>query len=200
MASDLVTIPARRGKAAHLRRGQSIKIINTHGAQVIDTWAFVDDHLTEFMSMEHTRTSLLKLIPAVGDALVTNKRRPILMMAEDTTPGAHDTLIAACDNERYGLLGCTHYHDNCTDNLHAGLAGLGLRANETPAPLNLFMNIPWNEPGRLFFEAPTCRKGDYVILRAEIDCVVAMSACPQDLLPINGTDCKPTEAHFRILD
>ena len=199
MASDLFTIPARRGKAAHLRRGQSIKIINTHGEQVIDTWAFVEDHMVEFMSMHHTRTSLLKLIPGAGDQLVTQKRRPILTLAEDTSPGIHDTLIAACDNERYGLLGCTHYHDNCTDNLHAGLAALGLRADLTPAPLNLFMNIPWTD-GRLSFEEPMSRKGDYVVLRAEIDCVVAMSSCPQDMLPINGKGCQPTEAHFQILD
>jgi uncharacterized protein len=39
----------------------------------------------------------------------------------------------------------------------------------------------------------------YLILRAELDCVVAMSACPQDTLPINGAARQPTEAHDRIL-
>lgn len=199
MASDLIAIPARRGKATYLGQGQSIKIINTHGTQIVDTWAFLTHHLSEFMSMEHTRAAILKLRPAVGDRLVTNKRRPILTLIEDTSPGVHDTLIAACDNERYGLLGCTDYHDNCTDNLHAGLSALGLRAPETPSPLNLFMNIPWTNPGSLSFEAPTTAPGDYVILRAELDCVVAMSACPQDILPINGIARRPTEAHFQIL-
>jgi len=42
------------------------------------------------------------------------------------------------------------------------------------------------------------KPGDYVVLRAEIDCVVAMSACPQDILPINGQGVKPTEAHFEV--
>jgi uncharacterized protein YcgI (DUF1989 family) len=37
-----------------------------------------------------------------------------------------------------------------------------------------------------------------VTLRAELDCIVAMSACPQDILPINGTTGKPTEAHYEI--
>lgn len=194
----LVTIPARRGKAAFLRRGQSIEIINTHGLQVVDTWAFVAGLMTEFLSMEHMRATLLKLRPSVGDALHTNKRRPILTLVEDSSPGVHDTLIAACDNERYGLLGCTDYHDNCTDNLHAALAELGLHARETPSPLNLFMNIPWTEAGGLAFEAPVGRPGDRVVLRAELDCVVAMSACPQDILPINGRAGQPTEAHFRI--
>jgi hypothetical protein len=31
------TIPARRGKATYVKRGQSIRIVNTHGAQVVDT-------------------------------------------------------------------------------------------------------------------------------------------------------------------
>jgi uncharacterized protein YcgI (DUF1989 family) len=31
------TIPARRGKAAYLKQGQAIRIVNTHGAQVVDT-------------------------------------------------------------------------------------------------------------------------------------------------------------------
>ena len=47
--------------------------------------------------MEHIRTSISRLVPKVGDVLVTNHRRPILALIEDTSPGIHDTLIAACD-------------------------------------------------------------------------------------------------------
>jgi uncharacterized protein len=43
------------------------------------------------------------------------------------------------------------------------------------------------------------RPGDYVRLRAEMDCVIAFSACPQDMVPINGVACTPTEAHFEIV-
>ena len=32
----------------------------------------------------------------------------------------------------------------------------------------------------------------------EMDLVVAYSACPQDILPINGRARQPTEAHFSI--
>ena len=31
---DLITIPARHGKAATLKAGQSLRLINTHGTQV----------------------------------------------------------------------------------------------------------------------------------------------------------------------
>ena len=198
--NGLVTIPARRGKAALVGKGQKVKVINTHGEQVVDTWAFLRHDVKEFMSMEHTRATLTKLIPGKGDFLYTNRRRPILRLAEDTSSGIHDTLMAACDTYRYQLLGCKEYHDNCTDNLAAGLYELGLTPPETPSPLNLFMNIPWTNEGRLSFEEPKTKPGDYVLLEAQLDCIVAFSACPQDILPINGRAGKPTEAHFEILD
>ena len=198
-ASSLIAIPARRGKAALVARGQSVRVINTHGQQVVDTWAFRRGDLTEFMSMEHSRTSLGRIIPAVGQSMVTNRRRPILTLAGDTSGGIHDTLLAACDRYRYELLGCEGYHDNCTDNLAAALAELGLTPPETPSPWNLFMNIPVAPDGSVSFEPPVSRPGDHLTLRAEMDCVVVFSACPQDIVPINGVDCVPTEAHFHVI-
>ena len=196
----IVEIPARKGKAARVRKGQTVKVINTKGQQVVDTWAFNTDDLREFMSMEHSRVSLGGIIPKIDGVLVTNKRRPILTLAEDTSGGIHDTLLAACDRYRYEGLGCTEYHDNCTDNLAAGLAELGLSPPETPAPLNLFMNIPVIDGNAIDYLPPVSTPGSYVALRAEMDCIVAFSACPQDLLPINGLAMRPTEAHFEELD
>lgn len=198
--NDLVEIPPRKGKAAFVSKGQTVKLINTHGSQVVDTWAFARYDLKEFMSMEHTRATLVKITPSTGDHLYTNRRRPILTIIEDTTPGVHDTLMAACDDYRYGLLGCTEYHDNCTDNLAGALHALGLTAPETPSPFNVFMNIPWNEEGELSFDPPESKPGDHVLFEAQMDLVIAFSACPQDILPINGRQRTPVEAHFQVLD
>lgn len=195
---DIVEIPARRGKAARVARGQIVRVINTHGDQVVDTWAFAADDLGEFMSMEHSRPHMLKLSPAIGDVLRTNFRRPILTLLADTAGGIHDTLMAACDSHRYKFLGVEEYHDNCTDNLHAALAEIGLKTSETPSPLNLFMNIPVQPDRSISFEAPVSTPGSYVALRAEMDLIVVFSACPQDILPINGVGHLPTEAHFSI--
>jgi len=197
--SELFTIPAGRGRAARLSQGQSIQIVNTHGAQVVDTWAFSTEDPREFMSMEHIRPTLTRIFPHAGDDLVSNRRRPILHFAEDTSPGVHDTLMAACDDYRYGLLGCTEYHDNCTDNLFAALRNVGFPVTECPSPLNLWMNIPVDGAGGTTWGVPASKPGDHVVLRAEMDCVVAMSCCPQDILPINGEARAPTEAHYRIL-
>jgi uncharacterized protein len=196
----MIEIPARQGKAVRVRKGQRIKVVNSKGQQVVDAWAFNADDLREFMSMEHSRVAIGRIIPQIGDALVSNRRRPMLTLVEDTSGGIHDTLFAACDRWRYELLGCTEYHDNCTDNLAAAVAALGLAPPETPAPLNLFMNIPVVDGNRVETRPPVSTPGSYVTLRAEIDCVVAFSACPQDLLPINGLDMRPTEAHFEVLD
>lgn len=198
--SEIVTIPARRGKAARVARGQTVRVINTHGEQVVDTWAFNAADLHEFMSMEHTRPHILKIIPAVGDTLLTNARRPILTLVADTAGGVHDTLMAACDRHRYKFLGVEGHHDNCTDNLHTAMAEIGLEPPEVPSPLNLFMNIPVKPDGSLSFDPPVSTPGSYVDLRAEMDLIIAFSACPQDILPINGVAGVPTEAHFSIED
>jgi uncharacterized protein YcgI (DUF1989 family) len=198
MSGGLVTIPARRGKAARVRAGQHVRVINTHGTQVVDAWAFNASDLTEWMAMEASRAWFMKLAAAVGDSFVTNHRRPILTLVEDTSNCAHDTLMAPCDAHRYGLLGVTGHHDNCRDNLHAALAELGLAIPATPPSLNLFMNIPWTPEGHLAWGEPVSAPGSYALFRAEMDLIVAFSACPQDILPINGTAGRTTEAHFSV--
>ena len=64
--------------------------------------------------------------------LLTNRRRPILTLLEDTSPGVHDTLIAACDPFRYRPR-LTDYHDNCADNLRMAMEAIGARP-EVPQP------------------------------------------------------------------
>jgi hypothetical protein len=197
----LITIPARHGKAALMKKGQKLRLINTHGYQIVDTWAFNEHDMKEFMSMEHCRVALNSLRPKVGQSLVTNKRRPIVTLVEDTTPGVHDMLIAACDRYRYELLGCKEYHDNCTDNLAAGLKELGLEPPETPCPFNIFQNTPpTSVSGEIQFLPSVAKPGQYVTLLADMDLVIVFSACPQDMIPVNGPKGgKPTEAHFQLL-
>jgi uncharacterized protein len=178
-------LPAREGVAVPLRTGERLRIINVHGGQVVDTWALAQADVREHLSMEHTRTSLGKLVPAAGDDLYSSRRRPLLTLVEDTSPGIHDTLIAACDPERYRLLGVDGYHASCAENFRRALSAQGIEADRVPAPLNLFMNIRWDQAGRLEFLPSAARPGDYVTLQAVADVTVVLSACPMDLNPIN---------------
>ncbi len=192
-------VAARSGRAVRLDTGQTLRIVNTHGTQVCDFWAFSADDPGEFMSMEHLHAQLETIVPRTGQALCTNRRRPILTFAADTSPGIHDTVIAACDLHRYRSLGVADYHDNCTDNLRMAMLAVGLRAPEIPAPFNLWMNIPVGADHGIAWLPPVSAAGDYVEFRAEMDCICVMSACPQDLMPVNGVDNTPVELHFEVV-
>jgi uncharacterized protein YcgI (DUF1989 family) len=191
-------VPARQGRAVRLLRGQAITVLNPHGTQVCDLWAFNAANLAEYLSWEHARGAIDRIVPRVGDALVTNRRRPILTLTEDTSPGVHDTLIAACDLFRYLNLGVRDYHDNCADNLRMALAAIGLTPLEVPQPFNVWMNIPVGPDGAIDWLPPVSKPGDRLTLQAAMDCIVVMSACPQDMIPINGRDMRPVELAFEV--
>lgn len=191
-------VPARQGRAVRLSKGQTITVVNTHGTQVCDFWAFSAANPNEFMSWEHGRGWLSAIIPKVGDDMVTNRRRPIMTIETDTSPGIHDTLMSACDLFRYTTLGCTEYHDNCSDNMRMALLAIGVEPKEVPQPLNLWMNIPVAADGSVQWLAPVSKAGDSVTMRAHMDMIAVMSACPQDLIPINGDDMAPVELHFEV--
>ena len=132
--SSIITIPACHGIATPLTAGQTIKVINTYGSQVVDTWAFTlstfpptsTSKITSQMSMQHTRASLNKIVPVKGDGLYNNERQRMFTLTEDTTEGIHDTLIAACDQYRYEELGGEPGHRNCADNLVEVLNRIGI--------------------------------------------------------------------------
>ena len=196
MIEKRIQLPACHSVALHLTKGRSIRIINTHGRQVVDSWAFVDGDMSEFMSMEHSRVHMGRVNPVVGSVLFTNRRRPVVSMVEDCSGGVHDTMLAACDTYRYQMLGCTTYHRNCTDNLQEALSGLKLSAAETPSPLNLFQNSAIKPDGTLVIESPIAPAGTHVTLKALMDIVIAFSACPQDMAPTNGADMTPKDVEL----
>ena len=183
----VVDIPARTGRAVRLDRGQHLAIVDVDGAQVGDLFAFAADDVDEHLSAAHTRTSTGRLFPRIGEAFSTTRRRPILTIVEDTSPGVHDMLIAACDDARYRAFGVTG-HASCADNLAHALRDLGLAIAVVPQPVNVFMNIPVGDDGDIGWLPALSRPGDSITLRAEIDCIIVVSACPMDINGINGSE------------
>lgn len=192
------TAPARCGVAVRLQAGQRLSVINTHGTQVGDFWAFNAEDMEEYLSLEHARAYLRSIFLKAGDELISNRRRTLLTFEEDTSPGVHDTVIAACDAYRYRQLGCEGYHDNCTDNLRMALMAIGQRAPAIPAPFNLWMNIPVARDGSVDFLPTVSSPGDRVVFRAEMPVIAAISACPMDIVPINGPDGTPVDLAFEV--
>jgi uncharacterized protein YcgI (DUF1989 family) len=195
--SNMQEIPARQGRAVKVGRGQALEIVNTFGHQVVDFWAFDVRDLGICLSMEHTRATLSRLTPRAGDILVDNRREPMLSFESDTSPGVHDTVIAACDPARYAKLGCTEGHASCADNLRRALQSLDLAPPPCPASFNLWMNIPVLPTGDVEWREPVSKPGDSVIFRALVDCIMVMSACPQDVIPINAG--RPVSAQYAVL-
>ena len=139
---ETIRIPAREGHAVRMSAGDRIRVIDPEGGQVADVFAFCADDLSEYHSAEHTRVYVNRLFPRVGQQFVTNRRRPILTLEADTSPGIHDMLCAACDPSRYAGLGVEGWHASCQENLQKAMAALGYEGIEIPQPINVFMNIP----------------------------------------------------------
>lgn len=190
-AQNSVMIPATTGGAFVVAAGKTVDIVAVEGPQVADMWAFARSDPGEFLSTEHTRSCLDKLAPAVGDAFYSNRRRAILTVAADTSPGTHDLLLSACDEMRYRLLGHEGPHRSCVDNLREALAAHAFVPPEIPSPVNLFENVSISADGRLEIVPPEVRAGEAITLRAEMDVIVVVSACPMDIVPTNGSDLKP---------
>jgi uncharacterized protein YcgI (DUF1989 family) len=180
----------------------------------------------EYLSLPHTRAFSHKLVPEVDDGLLTNLRNPIVTLVEDTSPGAHDTLTAACDANFYTALGVDkpEEHGSCAENLVLALKelneGAGLKGtkaigaditvNIAPTPLHLFMNAPLDvsnissidgagaKGAILNVDEPKGKKRSFVRFRADRDVVIVFSACPMDVGKQNGGRCMA--ANFMVED
>lgn len=166
-------------------------MITEEGRQVGDLFAVVVGSSFEWLSAAHTRGHVSRLFPQVGESFVTDQRRPVLTLTEDTSPGRHDMLIPACDPARYRALGVHGWHASCAENLRTALAGTGVEVGTVPQPVNVFMDIPVTSDGDLLWHESPAGPGAAVALRAELDCLVVVSACPQDIVGVNGGVVKP---------
>ena len=95
----------------------------------------------------------------------------------------HDEGLDELYRMQYGVTG---YHANCHDNLCAAVRQLGLEPEPLPTAFNFFMNVEISADGLLTFAPPRSRAGDSMILRAEMDLAIALSACPASTC--NGGD------------
>lgn len=188
-----VRVPAGEGRAVVVHQGQTVAITDVEGGQVGDLFAFAVADPGEYASAGHTRVAIRKLFPRPGDPVLTNRRRPILSVTEDTSPGRHDMLYAACDPARYELLGAGPSHRSCVANLRQALREQGIEAAVVPQPLNVFMDVQVREDGTLVSFPASSRPGDYIAFRAAMDCLIVLSSCPMDIVGISSGGITPLE-------
>ena len=195
----MTTLQPARGLAFRLAKGQGLKLTNTFGTQVVDTWALNAHDTTEVSAVEQTRRMLGKLFPEKGDALYSDRRTKMLVLEEDTSPGKHDMLFASCTPWIYKSYGCPPGHRNCRDHFYEALDEIGVPRVPLPNPLNLWMNIPVTNNREVSISTPLSKPGDWVVLRALMDTIVVLSSCPMDVTPINGPDKTPKPVECEVV-
>ena len=156
-------VPARTGKGFRVVAGDLIRITDLEGNQPCDFWAFAAENPGEFLSPEHTKPSIEKLFPHVGDAAYTNYRRPIVTVIEDNSIGNHDMQYAACDEARYVQLGAPLPHPSCQGNLHIALRELGIDFDAVIQPWNLFTNFFVKPDGTFDIRPPGTSPGENIV-------------------------------------
>ena len=195
----LTKINPGTGAALRLDADQQLRLINTYGSQVVDTWCLSATDVSEYLSVEHTRRMLSRLSLREGDILYSNRRLGLLSIERDTAGCDHDMLLACCDPWLYEFYGCAHRHANCRDNFLHALADRGIAPVSVPNPINFWMNVPVRN-GHVTLEPPKAKPGDFLVLRALRDVVLVFSACPMDVTPVNGEDRTPRSVEYEILD
>ncbi len=192
-----VVVAAKSGWADRLEAGQYLRILDPCGKQAGDFWAFNADDPEEHLSAMHTRVWVNRLCPRPGESFHSNHRRPILQMIADSC-GVHDLLTAPCDAHRYRLYGVQGEHPSCAQNFRTALAHLIPGGIAIPQPVNLFMNVMVLPDGRVETGECPSQPGDFVLFRSWIDCIVALSACPQEFNPVAGW--YPSDLHVGIYE
>jgi len=171
-------ISPRTGRAFELKRGRTLTVIDPHGEQVSDMLAFCAADHREHLSSGRSIDYAGRIFLTTGDALYSNRSRVMLRIVEDTV-GRHDFLLTPCSAEMFRIIyGHEQPHRGCQGNFEEALAPFGIGSDAIPVAFNIFMNVQIDaDSGRIAVMPPRSRAGDRVTFAAEMDLVVALTAC-----------------------
>lgn len=181
------TVPARHGKAFGVRKGQVLSIIEIEGKQMADV---VFLNANDYKEVFHAGWSAaLNMMLGEGNMRKLKKlyskppRDNVMLTVVDDPTGVHLAWNGGrCSRKIYEEFFKMPGHRSCQDNLAEALAPYGISEDDVPDVFNAFMNAEGFEEGRFDTLEPVTEKGDYISLRAEMDVLVGVSACPFDLL------------------
>lgn len=188
-------IPPTQWLGFKLSKGQVVRVTDVEGEQVADLVAYHENDIRERLDPGVTMDALHKLKVKPGDKLYTNTYKPMLTIVTDQV-GQHDFINPACRSEMYEILYNKKGHSSCYHNLNLAIAEFAISAPDQHYPVNLFMNTVIHQSGEITVERPLSKAGDYIELRAEMDLVIAVSACPCSESPCNGFMCTPIDVEI----
>lgn len=169
------------GAALTIAAGQLLRVIDPAGEQVSDLVSFAQGDTSEWLSSGRTIDYANTIYLTTGHTLYSNRSRAMWTIVGDTV-GRHDFLLTPCSPDTFRILyGTTGHHPSCLENLSTALATFGIAPDAIPTTLNVFMNVEIAPSGELSFLPPRSRAGDYLLLRAEMDMIVGVTACSAEL-------------------
>lgn len=176
--ADVHRIPPRSGTAFTLRRGAFLTVVDPEGEQVSDLVAFNAAETEEYLSSGRTIDYASRLFLTAGDTLYSNRSNPMLTIVADDV-GRHDFTLTPCSADTFRIIyGDETPHRGCQGNLEEALAPYGIGPDRIPIAFNVFMHVDVNaKSGEIQVRPPLSAAGDSIVLRAEMDLVVGMTAC-----------------------
>ena len=191
-----VVIPAGRAGAFLIPRGGVLRIYLVEARQVGDCCFFnADDHREVFHAGQ---TWALNGLLGTGTAkswLHFYSKPPrenvMLTVVDDTVRNHWGNMGGRCSRRLYELRDGDPRHRSCQENLAEALAPHGLGGDDIVDVFNVFMNVELDPAGGFRILAPETKPGDYIDLRAEMNILAAISACPADRNATNDRRAKP---------
>lgn len=188
-------IEKQTGTAFKLKKGQKLKVIDPRGEQVSDMVLFNADDPREKISSGKTLDFEETILITKGHFLWSNRSRKMMEILEDTN-GRNDFLLAPCSPETFQIMYKNpEYHPSCFENLYTNLKPFGIEPDDVPTAFNIFMNVQFNQDGKLSVDPPQSKAGDYVLFEAQMDLIVALTACSAE--DSNNGSFKPI--HYDII-
>jgi uncharacterized protein YcgI (DUF1989 family) len=194
LVSELV-IPRCEGRAFEVLQGQLFRVIAIEGKQVGDMTLLnlhdFKEHFNAPISCSMNGRTFRRVKNLYSGPPYFN---PMLTTVEDKH-GVH-WVHGRCNRRMYERLGITNLR-NCHDNIVEALQPYGIPQHEVPFDtMNIFMVVDVDSDCRYTFRPPLIEKGDYIAYRAEMDVLVAISACPE-AGEVNGNVPKPLKVEIR---
>ncbi len=189
-------IKKQTGAAFKIKKGQKLKVIDPEGQQVSDMVLFNAKDKREKISSGKTLDFEESILITAGNFLWSNRSKKMIEILEDTN-GRNDFLLAPCSPETFKIMYKNEgYHPSCFENLFTNLEPFGIEPDDIPTAFNIFMNVQFQPDGKLSVEAPMSKPGDYVLFEAQMDLIVALTACSAE--DSNNGSFKPIQ--YEILD
>lgn len=187
-----LTIEAGDGALVTVPVGGTLRIVDLHGNQAVDTLLYDASDISHRYSAFDTIREQGKVYLTTGSRLLSDRLEELAVITDDTC-GRHDTVGGACAQEsnviRYGMH--TRHQHACRQTFLAYGAPVGIGQRELGHNINFFMNVPVDGEGNLHFDDGLSGPGKYVELTASRDIHVLISNCPQLNNPCNGWNPTP---------